>query len=182
MRNPRAEPRMAFAISAASGSSTTSRSRTIRIQSFVAASTARLNSARCFDTRSCGGMSSTSCSRREKYGVNGLRSSAWMWPRVITDNWRAGDATASASRSQALVGDIFANPHDARRAAGGLVDLDHRAGEADVALRDLELARRVHEKPVQRLVGTEPDHRVVCAGHPDVGLIRGAVGKDPLVG
>src|SRR6266849_6825216 len=73
------------------------------------------------------------------------------------------------------------NARDARCASAGFVDLDHRARHADVALRDFELAGHVHQKAMQRLVGTKSDHRVVRPGHPDIGLKGRAFGQDALI-
>src|ERR1043165_5961404 len=95
-------------------------------------------------------------------------SSTWTWPSVTTESCTS-------------ILEPFGDPDDARRAAARLVDVDHRAAEADVALRHFELARRVHQKPVQRLVGTEADHRVVRAGHADVGLERRGVRQEAFV-
>src|SRR6266508_3500942 len=131
--------------------------------------------------------STTSCSTFAKCGVSAVRSSTWTCPSVTTESCcaTAPGPVASASRFHPpgipLLLELLVDAHDPRRAAGRLVDVDHRAGEADVALGHLELPRRVHQKAVQRLVGTEADHRVVRAGHADVGLERRAVREDALV-
>ena len=66
--------------------------------------------------------------------------------------------------------------------AGGWVDVDDRAAEADVAGGDVELGGAAGERGFHHAVDAAADDAFERAGHADVALEGGAAGEDALVG
>ena len=120
------------------------------------------------------------------YSVGGFEPSEfdqdipWMdgyfvrWPAEERERPLGPDSDLRVVRDQ--------QPLDPARLAGRLVDVDDGAGEADVPLGDLEGGGGLEEEALEHLVDPHADHRLVGAGHADVGLQGGAAGEDPLVG
>jgi hypothetical protein len=81
-------------------------------------------------------------------------------------------------------GVLFAE-HDALdvvSAAGGSVTEDEGGAHFGVSFCGFEFAGHAGEEAVEDEFGFDADDGVVWAGHADVGLVGGAVGKDALVG
>ena len=60
--------------------------------------------------------------------------------------------------------------------------LDHRPGEPDVALGDLERDVALQGETLEHLVGTKTDDRIVRPRHAHVGDERRATRQNPLIG
>src|ERR1041384_2629574 len=83
----------------------------------------------------------------------------------------------AGTRSERRVGEAL----ELEGLSGGGVGLDVRPAQADVVGGKLVLVGGLMEEPLDRNFFLESDHRVVRPGHPHVGDVGGAAGKDPRV-
>ena len=85
------------------------------------------------------------------------------------------------SASSKLVG---IKPHalDAARFTAALVYIDDDTLQHDIVLRDLEFARQLADETGDDVFFFHADDRIEGAAQTEVGNVRGAVGKDSLVG